>query len=58
MPTNAPSSIEAEQALLGSMFLYPETFRLAFEENLQPSDFFSEPNRKIYQVIAALNEEN
>ena len=57
MPTSAPASIEAEQALLGSMFLYPETFRLAFEENLQPSDFFSDSNRKIYQVIVSLNEE-
>lgn len=58
MPTKAPASIEAEQALLGSMFLYPQTVQLAFDENLLVGDFFAEENRKIYQVILNLQNEN
>ncbi|MDO4378196.1 MAG: replicative DNA helicase [Erysipelotrichia bacterium] len=58
MPANVPASIEAEQALLGSMFLYPQTIELAFDEDLQPSDFFNKENRQIYQVILELRKEN
>ncbi len=57
MPAQVPSSIEAEAALLGSMLLYPDTIRLAFEEDVQPSDFFVDSNKKIYNVISDLNSE-
>ncbi len=58
MPANVPASIEAEQALLGSMFLYPQTVQLAFDEGLQVSDFFDEQNKRIYSTILALQNEN
>ena len=58
MTLQVPASIDAEKALLGSLFLYPETFRFTFEENLQPEDFFAPANRKIYQVMKDLNQEN
>lgn len=58
MATSVPASIEAEQALLGSMFLYPQTVQLAFDEGLQVSDFFDEQNKRIYSTILALQNEN
>ena len=39
---NVPASIEAEEALLGSILLYPQTQTLVFDEALQISDFFDE----------------
>ena len=57
MPAQVPASIEAEQAILGSLLLYPQTADLAYEEDLKPSDFFLENNRRIYQVIMTLQEE-
>ena len=58
MTLQVPASIDAEQALLGSLFLYPETFRFTFEENLLPEDFFVAANRKIYQAMLDLNQED
>ena len=57
MTLQVPASIDAEQALLGSLFLYPDTFRFTFEENLLPEDFFVAANKKIYQVMLDLNQE-
>ena len=44
---NVPASIEAEEALLGSILLYPQTQTLVFDEALQISDFFDEKHKKI-----------
>ncbi|MGI6608020.1 MAG: replicative DNA helicase [Erysipelotrichaceae bacterium] len=57
MTLKVPASVDTEEALLGSLFLYPETFRLAFEENLVSGDFFVPANKKIYQVMLDLNHE-
>ncbi len=57
MTLQVPASIDAEQALLGSLFLYPETMNFTSEENLKPEDFFVAANRKIYQVMIDLNNE-
>ena len=43
---NVPASIEAEEALLGSILLYPQTQTLVFDEALQISDFFDEKHKK------------
>lgn len=53
-----PASLEAEEALLGSMFIYPDSLRKAYEADLQANEFFNESNRKIYQVVLALVQEN
>lgn len=52
-----PQSIDAEQALLGMMFMYEDTIIKAYEENLQVTDFYLPANRKIYQVILDLYDE-
>lgn len=52
-----PQSIEAEQALLGTMFLYEDTVVKAYEENLIVSDFFLPANQKIFQVVMDLYNE-
>lgn len=59
MPNNqVPASIDAEEALLGSIILYADALRLAYEENVTPADFYVEANRKIYQIIQSLQSEN
>lgn len=55
--TQLPSSIDVEQALIGSMLYYPKTVNVAYEENLKPSEFFYEPNKIIYQTICDLRDE-
>ncbi len=57
MAQQAPASIEAEEAVLGSMLIYPQTVTLAYDEGLQPGHFFLDANRKIFQVILALYDE-
>jgi replicative DNA helicase len=57
MAQQVPASIEAEQALLGSLLLYPQTADLVYEEGLEPDDFFAEKNRRIFQEIQQLYKE-
>ena len=52
-----PSSIDAEQSLLGSLFIYPNSVRIASEEGLRSEEFFLEAHRKIYAAVDALNSE-
>ena len=54
---NVPASIEAEEALLGSILLYPQTQTLVFDEALQISDFFDEKHKKIYDAISQLQKQ-
>ena len=54
---NVPASIEAEEALLGSILLYPQTQTLVFDEALQISDFFDEKHKKIYDAISELQKQ-
>ena len=48
-----PSSIDAEQSLLGSLFIYPNSVRIASEEGLRSEEFFLEAHRKIYAAVDA-----
>ena len=52
---NIPSNIEAEQAVLGSMFLTKYALQKGLE-SLTPEHFYFDANAKIFTVIAALNE--
>ena len=53
-----PQSIETEQALLGSMLVYPSTIITAYDQNLQPEEFYLESDRRIFSVITDLQNEN
>ena len=57
MNRQMPSSVDAEQALLGSFLIYPSSVRIASEEGLRSDEFFLEAHRKIYNVIEALSNE-
>lgn len=57
MNRQMPSSIEAEQALLGSLFIYPNSVRIATEEGLQGDEFFLEAHRKIFIAVEGLQAE-
>ena len=51
----APHSVEAEEAVLGSILLNPEAlFEVA--AFLQPTDFFIVRNKFVYEAILALHE--
>ena len=57
MAQQVPASIEAEQALLGSLLLYPQTADLVYEEGIQPEDFFADKNKRIFREIQQLYNE-
>ncbi|MBR0386016.1 MAG: replicative DNA helicase [Erysipelotrichaceae bacterium] len=52
-----PNSVDAEQSLLGSLIVYPDTIFKAYEKNLQAEDFYLDKHRKIYRAINDLNDE-
>ncbi|MCA1042222.1 replicative DNA helicase [Bacillus infantis] len=51
-----PQNIEAEQAVLGAIFLEPASLTLA-SEMLIPEDFYRAAHQKIYNVMLKLNDE-
>jgi replicative DNA helicase len=51
-----PHSLEAEQALLGAMLIYPNTIKTAMETGLIPEDFFLEAHRKVFTAITELSD--
>ena len=50
-----PQNIEAEQAVLGAIFLEPEALVTA-SEILIPEDFYRASHQRIYQVMLDLSE--
>ena len=52
-----PSSVDAEQTLLGSFIVYPDKIFDGYEENLTPEDFYLDKHSKIYRVILELSDE-
>ncbi|MBR5049364.1 MAG: replicative DNA helicase, partial [Erysipelotrichaceae bacterium] len=52
-----PNSVDAEQSLLGSLIVYPDSIFKAYEKNLQAEDFYLDKHRKIYRTINDLNDE-
>lgn len=57
MAKQMPNSVDVEQSLLGSMLLYPESVRIAFEKGLMESDFYSNVNQRIFNVIMGIDNE-
>ena len=51
-----PHSIEAEQAVLGGVFLDPETW-MRVAERLRAEDFYRRDHQLIFNAISALDEE-
>lgn len=51
-----PHSLEAEQALLGAMLIYPNTIKTAIETGLIPEDFFLEAHKKVFTAITELSD--
>ena len=52
---NVPNNLDAEQSVLGCMFLTKYALQKSLE-NLTPEHFYSDANAKIFTVIAALAE--
>ncbi|MGY3779352.1 replicative DNA helicase [Isobaculum melis] len=52
-----PQSIEAEQAVLGAIFLQPDSVVSALEF-LEPQDFYRRAHQFIFQVMIELNDRN
>ncbi|TLS35154.1 replicative DNA helicase [Pseudalkalibacillus caeni] len=50
-----PSNIEAEQAVIGAIFLEPDALTSA-TEILQPEDFYRASHQRIFQVMVELSE--
>ncbi|MBX7250868.1 MAG: replicative DNA helicase [Candidatus Promineofilum sp.] len=51
-----PNSIEAEEAVLGSILIDPDAYYEVARILTQPADFFRAPNRWIWEAICELNE--
>ena len=51
-----PQNIEAEQAVLGAIFLEPSSLTLA-SEILIPEDFYRGAHQKIFNAMLKLNDE-
>lgn len=52
-----PSSLEAEQALLSSMMVYPSAVSTVVELGLRPEDFYAEAHKRLFQVMISMQEE-
>lgn len=46
-----PYSMEAEQAILGAMLIYPKVVRDVKDQDLTPQDFYAERNQIIFQAM-------
>lgn len=56
-PHLPPQNLEAEEALLGAMFMAPDkTLAVADAEGLRESDFYRPAHRTLYQIILYLHE--
>ena len=51
-----PQNIEAEQAVLGAIFLEPSTLTVA-SEILIPEDFYRNAHQQIFNVMLNLNDQ-
>jgi replicative DNA helicase len=52
-----PSSLEAEQALLSSMMVYPSAVSTVIEMGLKAEDFFAEAHKRLFQVMMSMQDE-
>lgn len=49
-----PNNVEAEQAILGAMLIYPSVVQEVFDQNLEKEDFFLDIHRRIYGAMRYL----
>jgi replicative DNA helicase len=52
-----PSSLEAEQALLSSMMVYPSAVSTVIELGLRAEDFYAEAHRRLFQIMMSMQDE-
>ena len=52
-----PQSMEAEQALLSSMMVYPQSVNTVIELGLHPDDFFAEAHKRLFTVMLSMHED-
>lgn len=58
MNRTLPSSIDAEQAILGAMLVYPNAVRASIEYGLLKEHFFLDSHQIIYEVMKDITENN
>lgn len=51
-----PYSLEAEEALLGNIMLYPNCLREAVEAGIDSNDFYLDKHKKIFSIMANMYE--
>lgn len=51
MSRELPHSLEAEQAILGAMLVYPSVSSVVYDQGLQASDFFANSHQIIFQAM-------
>jgi len=52
-----PQSMEAEQALLSSMMVYPQAVNTVIELGLHPDDFYAEAHKRLFKVMLSMYED-
>lgn len=58
MQRSLPSSVDAEQAILGAMLVYPNAVRASIEYGLLPEHFYLDTHKKIYEIMRDISEDN
>jgi len=58
MARKLPQNIEAEQALLGTIIIYPDAMITSTESGLSGRDFFIDRNKVIYEALEKLYKDN
>ena len=57
MSRQLPNSIEAEQALLSSMLVYPSAVNIALEQGLHADEFYLEAHKRLFTVMMGMQED-
>ena len=52
-----PSSLEAEQAILGGMLIYPKVVGDVKDNDLQADDFFNENHQRLFRAMTYLSDQ-
>lgn len=56
MSRELPHSIEAEQAILGSMLVYPSVIRQIYDQGLHKDDFYLDVHQRIFHEMMYLSD--
>ncbi|MEG0822946.1 MAG: replicative DNA helicase [Erysipelotrichaceae bacterium] len=52
-----PNAIEAEQAILGAMLIYPNVIRTVYDQALSKEEFYENKHQLIFNAMIELNDE-